>query len=405
MKRESLAILLAVASLNLSSGCASSGLLSALSRPMAAFRPKPDAADVSSESVADSKTRKRRKADDEDALSPEFKEAQKTFKHTQQTMLAWARYQEDVGEYAEARKKYRELLIAYPENTEASLGLARIEQVTGRALQAEEILTDLEQRHPDDVVVKLELGRMYSQQEMWPEALSKFEQAAEIDPEDQTCRYELGVALARAHRFDSALSHLTFAVGVPAANYNIGYILHEEGNNRDAIEWFRNALQSHPDQQTSEKTQSMLAKLLPAAERDQKSAAIARYQAQNGAARNAVSRQSSSGNTAAQFSPVDLSDSDRGLPLPVVDGHYNQDGYPLPPAVASHSPAAQSAIRGDDSSIRGVSYSGDAAATGRAVYSDGSQPLPWSGPASSSAPSAVRTPSVQEPPLWRAHGN
>ncbi len=95
-------------------------------------------------------------------LSPEFKAAQKNFKDPEKSLLAWARYQEDIGEYAEARKKYRELQIAYPNNIEASLGLARIEMLTGRTRQAEEQLLTLAKDHPENGDIQLELGAMYS---------------------------------------------------------------------------------------------------------------------------------------------------------------------------------------------------------------------------------------------------
>ncbi len=408
MKRKSLAVLLAAASLSLSSGCATSGLSSAWSRTTSIFRPASDSAEGPETAVAGSKSRKHRKAATEDDLSPEFREAQKIFKNTEQTLLAWARYQEDVGEYAEARRKYRELLIAYPENTEASLGLARIELVTGRAQQAEEILTNLEQQHPDDIIVKLELGRMYSHQEMWPESLTKFEQACEIDPDDQTCRYELGVALARAHRFDSALSHLTFAVGVPAANYNIGYILHEEGNDADAVEWFRNAMQSHPDNQTAEKTKVMLAQLTPADVRDKDTSAVAGNQPQHGAARTTDSQVNSGRRVAAQFSPAEFANRDDGQRLPVVAGSRDSDGQPLPPATVSTAlPAATPAsFNPHHTPFRSVSYADPALGSPKDASSDGREPPQWSGP--SSQPNAFADPqtqSAQEPPLWRAHND
>jgi tetratricopeptide (TPR) repeat protein len=197
-------------------------------------------------------------------LSPEFREAQKILKKDPEgTLLAWARWQEDVGEYGEARKKYRELLIAYPENIEAQLGLARIERSCGRIQQAEEILKTVAKDRPTNAPVRLELGRLYTQQEEWQKAIAAFEDASAIDTENQVCRYELGVAFARSHRFDQALSHLTYAVGSSAANYNIGYVLHEQGNDAEAAEWFQNALQSHPDPTTAEKTRLMLAQLSP----------------------------------------------------------------------------------------------------------------------------------------------
>lgn len=195
-------------------------------------------------------------------LSPEFREAQKTFrKNTPKALLAWARYQEDVGEYAEAIRRYRELSIAYPDNIEARLGLARVENTTGRFAQAEEILKELAARYPENTQVQLELGHLYSNREDWNAATAAFEQACRVSPHDQLCRYELGIALARNGLFDDALPHLTFAVGSPAAHYNIGYILHEEGRNTEAADWLTHSLSLHPDQKTAAQARRLLSQI------------------------------------------------------------------------------------------------------------------------------------------------
>jgi len=193
-------------------------------------------------------------------LSPEFREAQKTFRrNTPKALLSWARYQEDVGEYSEALRRYRELTVAYPENIEAHIGLARVENTTGRFEQAEEILKKLASQHPDNTQIRLELGQLYSQREDWNSATVAFEQACRISPHDQTCRYELGIALARNGLLEQALPHLTFAVGGPAAHYNIGYLLHEEGEDSEAAEWLQQALSMHPDQKTADQSRRLLA--------------------------------------------------------------------------------------------------------------------------------------------------
>lgn len=230
------------AAIGLNAGCLSSGLSTAATQTKGFFRP---AAKPASEE-----------------LSPEFHEAQRTFrKNTEKNLLAWARYQEDVGEYAEAMKKYREISIGYPECIEAQLGMARIESATGRISQAEQILTSLAARYPNNVSVRLELGRLYSSQEEWEKNIAVCEEACGIAPHDQSCRYELGVALARAGRLQTAMPHLTFAVGAPAAHYNVAYILHEAGNEAEAASWLHHALSMHPDPKTAEKSRQLLASL------------------------------------------------------------------------------------------------------------------------------------------------
>ncbi len=261
MKFNKLNAMLIIAGLGFSSGCASSGLKMPFRETFASLGAKKT--DSTSAIPGGSK------AD----LSPEFRAAQKVFrKDPERTLLAWALWQEDVGEYGEARQKYRELLIAYPDNIEAQLGLARIELACGRIQQSEDILLEVAQKRPTNAQVRLELGRLYTQQEEWPKAIAAFEDASAIDPENQVCRYELGVVFARVHRYDQALSHLTYAVGESAANYNIGYVLHEQGDNSEAVEWFQNALQSHPDPRTTEMTNAILAQISPQNSRNRNNA-------------------------------------------------------------------------------------------------------------------------------------
>lgn len=194
-------------------------------------------------------------------LSKEFREAQRSLNNPESALLSNALLKEDNEEYAEARERYREILIGYPENIDAQLGLARIENITGRKEQAEKILTSLAEKHPRNVAVQLELGRMYASREQWPDAISAMNKACDSKPEDQTARFELGLAYIRANRVNDALPHLTFAVGESAARYNIGYVMQEQGRNEEAIRWYEEALSSHPDQRTALQAQQMLSKL------------------------------------------------------------------------------------------------------------------------------------------------
>ena len=230
---------LLAAGLSLTAGCATSGLTESVSRATASLNPW--------------KSRP--------AVSKEMLEAQRTLKNPEETLVCYARMKEDNQDFAEARERYREILVAYPENVDAALGMARIERSTGRYSQAHEILSGLASRNPRNIQVQLELGRTFAGEQEWGGAVKAFEEAVRIEPEDQTCRFELGLALARANRINEALPHLTFAVGTSAAMYNIGYVFQERGQTADAVQWYQEALASHPDPKTRQMTATMLAQL------------------------------------------------------------------------------------------------------------------------------------------------
>lgn len=436
MKRQSLTTLLLVAAFGTSAGCASSGKSHFWAKPFASNRTveaedssekEPTVAEKKEETAlaALTKTFSRKKSQKEE-LSPEFVAAQKTLKkNPEKTLLAWARYQEDIGEYAEARRKYRELQIAYPNNLEAHLGMARIEMLTGRTQQAEQILTELVKDNPDSTAVRLAVGQMYAQQDKWDEAIRAFEDACELDPENQDCRYELGVAFARVGNYDQALSNLTFSVGEPAAHYNIGYILHEQGRDADAAEWFRNALSKHPDHQTAEKSKAMLAKLNP------------EQSGRNVVTSPMVARRQPTGSPASTASRW----SGPAEELPVISGNRKKSGVmefdtpspaenyaqnepevstppfsrPLASGQSVKNPLGQNYVvpqqqAAEPSPFRNVSYSEPAGQplNSSEISNAGSQPPQWRGPSpgSASRPATSQWSSApKDPPNWRAHRN
>jgi tetratricopeptide (TPR) repeat protein len=383
MLRKQLAAMTVAATLTSAFGCASTW-----ERSTSFLRPD-SASEKADTAVAEKNSNV--KTVSAETLSPEFKAAQKTFKNPETTLLKWAQYQEDIGEYAEARKLYRELQVAYPSNIDAHLGLARIEQQTGRNLQAEEMLTALAERYPKDVNVQLELGRLYTQLNNDTQSIRVFEKITELQPENQTCRYELGLALARTGQYDQALSHLTFAVGAPAANYNIGYILHQQGRNVDAAEWFQNALQSRPDLQTADRSRKMLAKLMPTEGAIPESAVAVRARTSHNA--QAAIRPPQfpiTGHTPAAPHEAPMMVSGRAATSRLAA--QTQDS--LLPAVDSVSP--------DQSTpFRAVSHSSIGATSSSSAALDSADLPQWNGPASKSLPPVQET-QVSSPPLWRS---
>ncbi|MEO1979809.1 MAG: tetratricopeptide repeat protein [Fuerstiella sp.] len=199
-------------------------------------------------------------------LSSEYRVAKKQLTRADDTMLKFARWREDLGDYQEAKEHYREILTDNPESLPARLGIARIEFAIGRVTEAQEILAATARKHPDSPQVWMEMGRIHSLQEEWDQAIQSLEKAVAIAPASdpalfKATRYELGLALARNDQTEAAQPFLTSAVGSAAAQFNIGFVLHEQGRNEDAAQWFQRALDSHPDERTRFQSTQMLTKL------------------------------------------------------------------------------------------------------------------------------------------------
>ena len=412
MKRNYITALLA-ASLGLSTGCASFEKPSFWANPFARTKPPvlDDEQQPSPSPSALATLKSKFSRGDKEELSPEFQAAQKTLKkHPEKTLLAWARYQEDIGEFAEARKMYRELQIAYPKSKEAWLGMARIELATGRTQQAHEILTKLVQDDPANVEVRLALGRMYAEQEKWDDALAAFEEACELSPDDQNCRYELGVAFAQSGNTDQALTNLTYAVGEPAAHYNIGYLLYEKGRSEDAAEWFRNALAHHPDNQTALKSRAMLAKLEPQ-EPGLPSTQMVAQQGSSYSNPNVRARRPFGTPSAVAEPHVQAAAEPEGFELPVVSAGRSLSNQPVSNDGGQVAGPTIVAARNSSSSLfRPVSYSTatPTASADASVRADaeGRQPAQWSGPSSRpTQPANSLPPAAKDPANWRARQN
>lgn len=209
---------------------------------------KPDADDPL-DSIADAEVTK------------SYKSAKRELDHSETTLLKFARWREDMGDHAEARTQYRNILADNKDCVDARLGIARVEFATGRVAEAVDILNATARKFPKRAETWAELGRIQSERQEWTAAVQSLTKAYELDPSSQNVRYELGVALARSDRFEEARPHLAFAVGESAALYNIGYVLYESNRREESGHWFRRALNSHPDERTQHAATQMLADL------------------------------------------------------------------------------------------------------------------------------------------------
>jgi tetratricopeptide (TPR) repeat protein len=174
------------------------------------------------------------------------KSADADYKPSAKLQLALAQYQEQHGYRDEARRSYEQVLAGDGKSIEAVIGLARLDQVAGRTADAEAGFQKAIQMDPRSGLALDALGQFYAAQNRWNDALSLLQRARTANPEEKTIRFHYAVALARTGRMDQAMPLLVESVGPAAAHYNIGLILHDQGDLPGSEEQFVAAIMANP---------------------------------------------------------------------------------------------------------------------------------------------------------------
>lgn len=176
------------------------------------------------------------------------------------TTLAYAQWEERQGQYAmarnqpeehrahaaNARKTYEQVLAEDSKSIEAVIGLARLDQVAGRAGEAEQGFLKALRMENNSPRTLDALGQFYAAQKRWNDALPTLQRAAAGAPEDQAIQYHYAITLAQSGQIKEAEPLLVKSVGKASAHYNIGVILHEQGDLIGSEERFVAAILENP---------------------------------------------------------------------------------------------------------------------------------------------------------------
>uniref|UniRef100_A0A7C2JZ76 Tetratricopeptide repeat protein n=1 Tax=Schlesneria paludicola TaxID=360056 RepID=A0A7C2JZ76_9PLAN len=165
--------------------------------------------------------------------------------------VAFARWQEQQKQIPEARESYNKALTHDPKSVDALLGLSRLDQLAGRTAEAEQRLRRAEELQPNSGLTSAAWAEYYAAQGKWPEAIARYQQAIERSPEDSLYRHQFAIVLAKSGRTEDAIAAFTPLVGAAEAHYNVGYLLHQQGNKLAAEEQFQRALALKPDLSTA----------------------------------------------------------------------------------------------------------------------------------------------------------
>ena len=179
-------------------------------------------------------------------VDPAFAVAKKTLEKPERAFLSYAGWKADIGQLAEARGAYENILSSNANSVDALLGLANVEIKAGRIKEAESKYKRAVGVNPSNAKAVYALGKFYATQNKMADAVGMLSKAVTEEPTNPTYRFDLGVALAKSGQLNEGLSHLALTVGEAEANYNIGYLLNEQGKSREAIPYLRQAISLKP---------------------------------------------------------------------------------------------------------------------------------------------------------------
>jgi Flp pilus assembly protein TadD len=157
-----------------------------------------------------------------------------------------AQLQERNGNLANAAGQYQTALKLAPNSLEGLLGLARLEDRQGNLEVAARLYRQAAKAHPGEPVVCNDLALCLSRQQRTHEAITAMSQAISLRPDRKLYRNNMAKLLVDIGQGEKALEHLS-AVHPPAvAHYNLGYLLHQRGDNAAAARHFALALAADP---------------------------------------------------------------------------------------------------------------------------------------------------------------
>ncbi len=173
-------------------------------------------------------------------------DAEAQLKDPERLRLSFAQMSEQRGDYDAARDTYQQISSANPQSPEAILGLARLDLLAGRIQAAEREFLQAYQIAPENSLVIESLGQFYLTQDRFDEAVRHLSRGIELTPGNNRLRHRLAVALAKQGNIAAAEPHFVQSVGDAEADYNIGLILYEQGQTKQAEERFLSAVLKKP---------------------------------------------------------------------------------------------------------------------------------------------------------------
>ena len=146
----------------------------------------------------------------------------------------------------DAADKYQQALALDPNHRAALIGLARLQHRHGDVAGAIHVYQTALKAYPDDAVLLNDLGLCYARSGQSDSALAALQRAVELKPDSTLYRNNMAAVLVEASRSAEAVPLLAQTYGTAVAYYNVGYLLHQRGEDHAAVEHFSAALRANP---------------------------------------------------------------------------------------------------------------------------------------------------------------
>lgn len=173
----------------------------------------------------------------------QYKQALSSNPEDIKSMQALARLYTGQGDIDAAVAMYRQALAVKPDDLQSLHELARLYDRQEDFRSATEVYRRALSAHPGKGVLLNDLGLCYARQGDVPRALESMSAAVQADPSSKLYRNNLATVMVEAGYPDQALQHFTAAHGPAVANYNLGLLLYQQGDQQAAARYLRQAIQ------------------------------------------------------------------------------------------------------------------------------------------------------------------
>ncbi len=174
--------------------------------------------------------------------------------------VAAAQMHETSNNYAEAEANYRKALELDPNHLDALIGFARLEDRHGNFEAATRYYQRAIRKHPKDASVHNDLGLCYHRRGMLSEATKELKRAVDLDGESKLYRNNLAAAYVEQGKNNEALAQLSAVHGKSIGHYNLGFLLMQKQDTRNALYHFQKSAEIDPRNSAA---QQWIARLSP----------------------------------------------------------------------------------------------------------------------------------------------